>query len=382
MPATISKPPAKTSGQKVGTSAPVKAVAPVSPEKAKELILTGKAPAGLRVTGALSFADNLKLTALPDGLTVSSLDLTGCRNLRGLPRGLRVRRLVMAGSWDPQPLLDAAGELSCYELDLTNTRIRSLPAGVKVEYKLDLEGCTELESLPAGLKVGSLVLRGCTSLQALPEGLDVYFLDVSGCTALSRWPRRAAVTVGRFAARGCTQIDHLPPWLNRLAQLDVRDCSALRTLPERLVVSSWVDVAGTGITSLPKSLDGVGLRWRGVAIDARIAFLPETITSDEVLAEPNAERRRVMLERMGYERFFDGAKAQLLDRDTDPGGERRLMKVSMGRDEDLVCLAVSCPSTGRRYVIRVPPAMRTCHQAAAWIAGFDAPDDYRPLAET
>jgi hypothetical protein len=30
----------------------------------------------------------------------------------------------------------------------------------------------------------------------------------------------------------------------------------------------------------------------------------------------------------------------------------------------------------------VPPAMRTCHQAAAWIAGFDNPNDYRPILET
>jgi hypothetical protein len=30
----------------------------------------------------------------------------------------------------------------------------------------------------------------------------------------------------------------------------------------------------------------------------------------------------------------------------------------------------------------VPPNMRTCHQAAAWIAGFDNPKDYRLVAES
>ena len=355
---------------------------PVSPDAAKKLILTRKAPAGLRVHGPLSFADDLKLTKLPDGLSVSSLDLSGCRNLARLPRGLRVRKLTLAGNWDPQPLLDTAVDLACYELDLKGSRVRALPAGIRVEYRLDLEGCTELESLPAGLKVGSLVLRDCTSLRALPEGLDVYFLDVSGCTALDGWPARAAVQVGRLAARGCGQLTSLPPWLTRVAQLDLRDCAGIRALPDGLTVSSWVDVAGTGVTSLPRSMDGVRLRWRGVQVDARIAFLPETITAGEVLAEPNAERRRVMLERMGYERFFDGAKARVLDKDTDPGGERRLLKVVMDRDEDLVCLQVSCPSTGRRYVIRVPPKVGTCHDAAAWIAGFDDPDDYHPVAET
>jgi hypothetical protein len=143
-----------------------------------------------------------------------------------------------------------------------------------------------------------------------------------------------------------------------------------------------VDIAGTRIRSLPASMAGTPLRWRGVPVDERIAFRPETITSDEILAETNAERRRVLLERMGYETFLSKAQAEVLDHDTDPGGERRLLRVAMGRDEALVCVAVFCPSTGRQYVIRVPPATASCHQAAAWIAGFDDPDQYRPLVET
>lgn len=47
-----------------------------------------------------------------------------------------------------------------------------------------------------------------------------------------------------------------------------------------------------------------------------------------------------------------------------------------------VCVSVQCPSTGRRYLIRVPPNTRTCHQAAAWIAGFDDPRKYNPIIET
>jgi hypothetical protein len=85
---------------------------------------------------------------------------------------------------------------------------------------------------------------------------------------------------------------------------------------------------------------------------------------------------------MGYDAFLSEAAAQVLDQDVDPGGERRLLKVPLPRDEDLVCLAVYCPSTGRQYILRVPPTTRTCRHAAAWIAGFDDPDEYRPLVET
>ena len=102
----------------------------------------------------------------------------------------------------------------------------------------------------------------------------------------------------------------------------------------------------------------------------------------EVLAEPNVERRRVLLERCGYERFLREADAQILDMDGDRGGDRRLIRVPMVRDEDLVCVSVRCPSTGHPFILRVPPTMRTCRQAVAWIAGYDDPDQYQPAVET
>lgn len=343
-------------------------------------IRAGTAPAGLSVRGKLSLANDATITALPDGLTVGWLDLSGCSNLCSLPRDLKVGRLTLSGpGWNPRPLLDG---LSCYRLDLQNTAIAGLPSDLQVEFQIDLEGCVALEVLQPNLKVGSLNLRGCSSLRGLPEGLECFFLDISGCTALDDWPQRASVGVGRLAMRGCLRMQTLPPWLTRIAQLDLRDCVGLKELPPWLSIGSWVDVAGTGIRSLPPNLRHVQLRWRGVPVDQRVAFFPESITSDEILAEPNAERRRVLLERMGYETFLARANAETLDTDRDAGGPRRLLRVNLKDDEPLVCISVICPSTGRQYVIRVPPTMSTCHQAAAWIAGFDDPDDYHPSIET
>jgi hypothetical protein len=351
----------------------------VTADTARKLIRAGDAPVGMKVSGSLAFVDDEKLTELPEGLTVATLKLSNCPALRRLPKRLQVRRLDLSGRWNPERLL--AG-VSCYELDLKQTAVTSLPGDLHVSYRIDLEGCTGLQSLPGGLKVGSLILRDCTGLEALPEGLDVYFLDISGCTGISQWPRRGSLQVGRLTARGCAQLRSLPKWVTRLAQLDLRDCSNLRELPEGLVVTSWMDVAGTSIRSLPSSMKGMQLRWRGVSVDERVAFRPELITADEILAEGNVERRRVLLERMGYDTFLAHANAKTLDEDRDPGGVRRLLRVPMTGDEDLVCVSVICPSTGRQYVLRVPPTMTTCHQAVAWVAGFDNADDYRPLAET
>jgi hypothetical protein len=343
-------------------------------------IRTGTAPSGVTVRGKLSLAGDANLQSLPEDLTVGWLELSNCVGLKSLPRGLKARRITLAGQgWDPTHLL--AG-LRCYHLELQNSAIQRLPDDLSVEYQLDLEGCVALESLPDGLKVGCLNLRGCTSLRELPEDLECYFLDIFGCTSLDHWPQRGNVSVGRLAMRGCLQMKSLPEWLKSIAQLDLRDCVGMSTIPDWLSISSWLDVAGTRIRSLPHGLQKVQLRWRGVAVDQRIAFFPETITSDEILREPNAEKRRVLLERMGYETFLSHAKAETLDADRDAGGPRRLLKVEMQQDEPLVCVSVICPSTGRQYVIRVPPTMTSCHQAVAWVAGFDDPDKYQPLAET
>jgi hypothetical protein len=90
----------------------------------------------------------------------------------------------------------------------------------------------------------------------------------------------------------------------------------------------------------------------------------------------------VLFERFGLERFLTKANPEVLDQDLDKGGERKLLGIPMEGDKALVCILVLCPSTGRRYILRVPPSMKTCRQAIAWTAGFDNPDEYRLLVET
>ena len=318
------------------------------------------------------------LVGLPPGLQVRRLDVSGCANLASLPAGLAVRHLDVSGCTG---LASLPAGLRCYEVDAKGSGLRSLPEDLRVESRLDLGDCLDLTGLPAGLKVGSLVLRGCASLDSLPEGLDVAFLDLRGCARLARWPDAATIRIGRLDLGGCRRLSSLPEGLGRLAQLDVSDCVGLRKLPEGLQVGSWIEIANTAITSLPGSLDGVNLRWRGVPIDRRIAFHPEEIAVREILDEQNAGRRRVLLERVGIDRFLEEADAQILDEDRDPGGVRRLLRVPMLDDEDLVCVLVHCPSTGGRYLLRVPPEMKNCRQAVAWTAGFDDPSMYRPLVE-
>jgi hypothetical protein len=332
--------------------------------EAYELLASGEVRGGLRVEGTLDYSAQSQLVPpanFPDDFHVDVLNLAG-RPIESLPK-----------------------RLNAYELNLAETPIRSLPNDLEVACRLDLTRCDRLESLPQGLTVGTLILRGCTALTAVPERLDVWFLDLSECWAVEKWPQEARIRSGQLQLRSCTALRELPPYVQRLSALNVRECPNLTSLPPDLVVTGWLELAHSGLNgeeSLPAGLDRTQLRWAGVNVDRRIAFHPETIRIDEVLGEQNAERRRVLLDRYGYGRFLQDAAAEILDSDVDPGGERQLLRVKLAGDEDLVSMSCFCPSTGRQYIIRVPPTTPTCRHAAAWIAGFDDPEDYRPLLET
>jgi hypothetical protein len=153
-------------------------------------------------------------------------------------------------------------------------------------------------------------------------------------------------------------------------------------LPEGIRIRSWIEVAGSSLRQLPWSLRLVRVLCRGVPVPDRIAFDPESIGVDEILREQNATMQRVLLDRVGLRWFLDQANASIVDVDQDAGGQRRLLRVRLDGNEDIVCVEERCPSTGGVYLLRVPPAMQSCRQAVAWTAGYISPDAYKSIVES
>jgi hypothetical protein len=230
--------------------------------------------------------------------------------------------------------------------------------------------------------VDGLQLGGCPQLERLAEGLTVRNLDVRQCTRLTELPASVAARLLALDVSGCTELTSLPEGMLRLQFLNVGGCRNLTSLPSGIHVGSRIEVADSGLTGLPQSLRSTVVCWRGVSVPDHVAFNPDTITVREILYETNVERRRVLLERFGMERFIAAVRAEAVDIDEDAGGPRRLLRVPFQGGEDIVCLEVHCPSTGRKYVLRVPPQTRTCAEGAAWIAGFSNVRRYRPVVET
>ncbi|KAJ1459197.1 hypothetical protein M885DRAFT_560954 [Pelagophyceae sp. CCMP2097] len=176
------------------------------------------------------------LTALPSRLidcaALTKLDLSGCSRLESLPARLNVSLNT----------LDVSG---C-------TRLDALPAGLvdcAALTKLNLSGCSRLDVLPARLvdceKLTWLNLSGCSgltvaALDQLADCAALKTLSLSGFSGLHVLPARlvdcAALTTLNLA--GCTglttaALEQLGD-CNALTALSLSNCRRLTALPERL----------------------------------------------------------------------------------------------------------------------------------------------------
>lgn len=131
--------------------------------------------------------------------------------------------------------------------------------------------------------------------------------------------------------------------------------------------------------------DGWGVyAHHGVRIPPGKEFIftdPKKVTGDVILKEENAELRRVMLEKVGYEPVLGKMKKV----HTDEVGT--LWTLNIPNDEMLALVDVIDPSTGRRYLLRCDPnaygGLKTARAAAAstWRKPdgrmvFAKPEDY------
>jgi hypothetical protein len=125
--------------------------------------------------------------------------------------------------------------------------------------------------------------------------------------------------------------------------------------------------------------------WEGLHIPRRIAAKDSERARLQVLVRtPNLERRRLLLDRIGYERFLDIADAKLEQQD-DYGKLWRTTLSVDGEQLRVVEVVNSTPESDgsrRRYFLRVPPDTRTARDAVAWTFGFDDADDYTLAVQT
>jgi hypothetical protein len=157
--------------------------------------------------------------------------------------------------------------------------------------------------------------------------------------------------------------------------------------------------------------DGPAVVWRDgtalwylndMCVPRNVVEAPETITAKQILHERNTEVRRILLDRMGVERYLREIGATVRHEDADQYGfPRRLLVADIGDVEPLCVVEVVnttpepigyTPKEGenglwrghrwhKKYMLRVPPECQTAQEAVAWTFFGDA-ETYRPFIET
>lgn len=129
--------------------------------------------------------------------------------------------------------------------------------------------------------------------------------------------------------------------------------------------------------------DGFGVYMlSGIRIPPEIITNPESITFAAIAKEQNVEVRRLMVRHMGFDRFIRESNAEKVHEDRFG----TLYRIAIEGDEPYMLLQVtnSTPEPDgsfEKYVLRVPPEMRTAHEAVAWT--FErTPETYNPVHES
>jgi len=118
-------------------------------------------------------------------------------------------------------------------------------------------------------------------------------------------------------------------------------------------------------------------------VDEVVVMNPEAMTVEMIEFEDNAEKRRIMLQRYGYEKYFENSDSKVIDRDfvhVDNDLHLTMPRMLVQTRNDDLFLVGSDGSTERTYIMPISSRSRvesrfgeikTCKQAHQLICGLD-----------
>ncbi|PSB41023.1 leucine-rich repeat domain-containing protein [filamentous cyanobacterium Phorm 6] len=106
---------------------------------------------------------------------------------------------------------------------------------------------------------------------------------------------------------------------------------------------------------------------------------PDLWQAEWILDEENAELRRLLIERIGYDRICQQLQAVELD----SWQEYTLLSIDFNEDFDdegnarpVFLLKMTCPSTGHIHALRVPPDVASAKEAIRWVNWDIDPEEF------
>ena len=99
---------------------------------------------------------------------------------------------------------------------------------------------------------------------------------------------------------------------------------------------------------------------------------PNQWQSQWLLAEENAELRRVLIQGIGYDRICQELEAKQID----SWQEYVLLQIDNADVEPICLLKMTCPSTGFIHGLRVPPNLTSAREAIGWVNWDIDPEEF------
>jgi internalin A len=113
--------------------------------------------------------------------------------------------------------------------------------------------------------------------------------------------------------------------------------------------------------------------YHGVRLPEQYGQLhPTQWQSQWILAEENAEVRRVLIEGIGYDRLCQELSAKQID----SWQEYALLQIDNADVEPICLLKMTCPSTGFIHALRVPPNLASAREAIRWVNWDIDPEEF------
>lgn len=165
-----------------------------------------------KVNGGLYLA-NTGVTKLPDNLTIgeysnnysnSHLDVSYCKKLNALPKGLNVGSVN--GSYSS--LIEIPDDIQTIELELKYTKVKQLPLFKNFIKKIDLEGCKSFKTLPEGFTAGELTIE-YSPIVSIPNNVKLKHLVVRECKNFTSIGSNCSIDILSIGY-GCLNFTTLP----------------------------------------------------------------------------------------------------------------------------------------------------------------------------
>jgi len=143
-------------------------------------------PDTLKKVGSGLDLENSNVTKLPDNLTIGDyinehsnnrLDISDCKRLKALPKGLKVARIDAYNNG----LIEIPDDLQCIYLNLQYTRIKQLPLFKNFIKDIDLQGCIYFKTLPVGFTAGQVLIQESKSFISVPNNVKIKELTINEC---------------------------------------------------------------------------------------------------------------------------------------------------------------------------------------------------------